>query len=141
MGSSLLEQHALARFVASGTFARHLRRIRPIYRERRDAAIRALETLLPRARWQGEAAGLHLYVTFPDTVNVQAVAADAYARNVLIELGAWHWAAPDNAPPSLVLGYGGISEARIRRGIRVIADALEEQLGRRRSHANWSVPT
>jgi GntR family transcriptional regulator / MocR family aminotransferase len=133
MGSSLLEQHALARFVESGSFARHLRRIRPIYRDRRDAAIRALETFLPSARWRGEAAGLHLLLTFPATVDAKAVTAAAYEQNVLVELGAWHWAISDQAPPSLVLGYGGASEARIRRGIRVIAEALEEQRSRHRS--------
>ena len=126
MGSSLLEQHALARFVESGAFARHLRRIRPIYRDRRDATVRALDALLPSARWQGEAAGLHLYVTFSTSIDVHAIAAAAYERNVLVELGTWHWAA-ERPPPSLVLGYGGASEPQIRRGLRVIAEALEQR--------------
>ncbi len=133
MGSSLLEQHAFARFVAGGAFARHLRRIRPIYRERRDATVRAVDTLLPEARRHGEAAGLHLYVTFPAGVDIGAVAAAAYRRNVLVELGSWHWAAPDQARPSLVLGYGGATEPLIRRGLAVIADVLEIGLPRPRS--------
>jgi DNA-binding transcriptional MocR family regulator len=45
---------------------------------------------------------------------------------VLLELGAWHWAAPDSAPPSLVIGYGSATEETIRRSIRVIAGAIEE---------------
>ena len=38
-GSGLLEQLAFARFVDRGDFARYLRRVRPIYRARRDATI------------------------------------------------------------------------------------------------------
>ena len=37
MGSTLFEQLAFARFLAAGDFTRHLRRIRPVYRARRDA--------------------------------------------------------------------------------------------------------
>lgn len=127
MGSSLLEQLALARFIESGAFARHLRHVRPIYRDRRDATIATLAALLPSARWQGEAAGLHLYLTLPDHVDEQAVARAAYERGVLLEPGAWHWATSDHAPPSLVFGYGSATEPDIRRGIRMIADAIEER--------------
>ena len=125
MGTSLLEQLALARFIQSGAFTRHLRHIRPVYRERRDATIAALADLLPNARWQGEAAGLHLYLTLPDHVDERAVARTAHERGVLLEHGAWHWASPGRTPPSLVLGYGSATEPAIRRGITVIADAVE----------------
>jgi GntR family transcriptional regulator/MocR family aminotransferase len=126
MGSSLFEQLTLARLIDSGAFARHLRHVRPIYRDRRDATIATLAALLPSARWRGEAAGLHLHVTLPDDVDERAVVRAAYERGVLLEFGAWHWAATD-APPSLVLGYGCASEAAIRRGISVVADAIEKR--------------
>ena len=71
MGSSLLEQLAFARFVGSGDFSRFLRRVRPIYRRRRDAAIDGLAELLPDARWQGAAGGLHLFVTLPGGVDTR----------------------------------------------------------------------
>ena len=44
---------------------------------------------------------------------------------MLLELGAWHWASPA-PPPSLVLGYGSATEPAIRRGITVIASAIED---------------
>ena len=126
MGSSLFEQLTLARYIESGAFARHLRRVRPIYRNRRDAAIATLTAHVPDARWQGEAAGLHLYLTLPDHVDEQRLGRAAYERGVLLELGSWHWAAPD-PPRSLVLGYGCANAETIRRGVRVIADAVHEQ--------------
>jgi GntR family transcriptional regulator / MocR family aminotransferase len=127
MGSGLLEQLAFARFVERGDFARYLRRVRPIYRRRRDAAIEALAALLPEASWRGEAGGLHLHVVLPDGVDERALARAAFERGVVIEDAAWHWARREQAPPSLVLGYGAVTEPTMRRAIAVLAEAIAAQ--------------
>jgi GntR family transcriptional regulator/MocR family aminotransferase len=124
MGSTLIDQLAFARFVDGGDFARYLRRVRPVYRGRRDATIEALERHLPEARSQGEAAGLHLHVLLPDGIDELELAAAAYERGVLVEDGAWHWARPEDAPPSIVLGYGSVGEPAIRRGVAILGDAV-----------------
>jgi GntR family transcriptional regulator / MocR family aminotransferase len=124
MGSGLLEQLAFARFVDRGDFARYLRRVRPVYRARRDATIAALAERLPEVRHHGAAAGLHLHVALPAGADERAVALIAEGRGVLIEEAARHWADPAQAPPSLVLGYGPLSEPAIRRGIGVLAEAV-----------------
>jgi GntR family transcriptional regulator/MocR family aminotransferase len=126
MGSALLEQLAFARFVDGGDFARYLRRVRPIYRRRRDATVAAVSELMPEARWQGATAGLHLHVLLPEGVDERALAIAAYDRGALIEDGAWHWANRAQAPPSIVLGYGAVTEPLIRRAVGIIAAALEE---------------
>lgn len=130
MGSSLLEQLAFARFVDRGDFSRHLRRVRPAYRARRDATIAALGELLPQARWQGAAAGLHLHVTLPGGVDERELVVAAHRRGVLLEDAAWHWARPGEAHPSIVLGYGAAAEPTIRRGVGMLAAAVAE-VGRR----------
>ena len=48
-----------------------------------------------------------------------------YERGVLVEDAAWHWARPGQAPPSLVLGYGALTESMSRNAIALIADALD----------------
>jgi GntR family transcriptional regulator / MocR family aminotransferase len=125
MGSGLLEQLAFARFVERGDFSRYLRRVRPIYRRRRDAALAALAELLPEARAQGAAGGLHLYVTLPADVDERALARAAFERGVLIEDAAWHWAHPTQPPPSLVLGYGSVTEPAIHRALAIVAEAMD----------------
>jgi GntR family transcriptional regulator/MocR family aminotransferase len=125
MGSGLLEQMAFARFVERGDFSRHLRRVRPIYRARRDATIAALAEHLPEATWRGAAAGLHLHVTLPDGVDERQLAHTAFERGILVEDAAWHWADADGLPPSLVVGYGAVAEPAIDRAVAVLAEAVE----------------
>ena len=126
MGTGLLEQLAFARLLDSGDFSRYLRRVRPVYRNRRDATIEALAEFLPDLRWQGAAAGLHLHVMLPADVNEGALAFAALQRGVLIEDAGWHWAQPELAAPSIVLGYGSLAEPAIRRGIALLAESMDE---------------
>ncbi|MFZ2043292.1 MAG: PLP-dependent aminotransferase family protein, partial [Trebonia sp.] len=58
-GSAALEQMALADFVTRGEFDRHLRRMRPVYRRRRDVLLAALARHLPGLEPDGVSAGLH----------------------------------------------------------------------------------
>ena len=124
MGSSLTEQVALARFIDGGDFARHLRRVRPLYRRRRDASIDALHALLPEARQQGAAAGLHLHLTLPGDVDMRSLRRAARARGLLVEDAAWHWADPSQAPPALVFGYGTLVDSAARRAVADLAAAV-----------------
>lgn len=129
LGTGLLEQLALARFLERGAFARHLRRVRPIYRERREAALSALAEFLPSTRVTGIAAGLHVYVRLPAGCREQDLVEAAGERGVLVEGAAWHWAAPETAQPGLVIGYGSSSVEAIRRGLRVLGAAYAQQGG------------
>jgi GntR family transcriptional regulator / MocR family aminotransferase len=61
-GPSTLDQIALAQFISSGGYDRHLRRMRRHYRERRDALASALQEAAPELTVRGVAAGLHLLI-------------------------------------------------------------------------------
>ena len=78
----------------------------------------------PRAKFL-LAAGLHLYVTLPDGVDVQAARRAVYERGVLIEDAAPHWADASRARPAIVLGYGSVQETSIAGALRVLGDALD----------------
>jgi GntR family transcriptional regulator/MocR family aminotransferase len=120
MGTAMLEQLALARFIEAGAFTRHLRRVRPVYRRRRDATLDALSTSLPGAVPTGIAAGLHVYVELPNWCDEAQLVEAARKRGLLIEGASWHWSAPQSAPPALVLGYGATDERAIREGLAIL---------------------
>jgi GntR family transcriptional regulator/MocR family aminotransferase len=121
-GSPSIEQLAFADFLAHGEFDRHLRRMRPVYRARRDALLRALQRHLPDVRPVGASAGLHVLAWLPPGTDEADVVTRARAAGANVEPLAPYWG--DGGPPGLLFGYGGITEAAIDEGVRIIANAV-----------------
>ncbi|HEX3256897.1 MAG TPA: PLP-dependent aminotransferase family protein [Pseudonocardia sp.] len=121
LGNPVLDQLVFARFLASGEFERHLRRVRIRQRARRDAMLGALREHLPHAQVLGVAAGLHLLVTLPGSDDV-ALAAEADAAGVLVHPLSTHRITP--GPPGLVLGYAAQAPDRIREAIARLGTAV-----------------
>ncbi len=68
----LVEQAALADFLREGHLERHIRRMRRLYKRRRDALLEALDRHFGRrAAVRGDAAGLHLTVRFSGAGNLR----------------------------------------------------------------------
>jgi len=122
-GTARIEQLAFAHFLTTGGLDRHLRRMRKVYRARRDALVAALAEELPGARVRGIAAGLHATVELPD-MDEAAVRASARERRVDFELLGDYRLGDNALPPALLLGYANLSEPAIRAGIRVLATGL-----------------
>jgi GntR family transcriptional regulator/MocR family aminotransferase len=119
-----LPQAVLAEFIGAGHFARHVRRMRALYRERRSALVDAIAQEFRGAlSVLGAEAGIHLVVTLPRGSRDQAVAARAAREGV--------WAMPLSrcyaggmSRQGLVLGYGGagadVIPAAVRRLRRIV---------------------
>ncbi|HEX3545005.1 MAG TPA: PLP-dependent aminotransferase family protein [Mycobacterium sp.] len=127
MGNTMLEQLALALFIETGGLTRHLRRVRPVYRRRRDTALSSIATSLPDAVPSGVAAGLHVYLQLPNWCDELSLIEAARTRGLLVEGASWHWSDPSTAPPALVIGYGAISEPAIRDGLAILGSFYERQ--------------
>ena len=133
-GAPGLDQEALALLMESGRFDRHLRRVREIYRARRDVLAAEAELAFGPGRLHGLAAGCHALLRLPDGTSERAVVATAATMGVRVNgLGrlpvraADADAEPDPRPPALVLGFGNVSEHQISRGIRTLAEAVRRQ--------------
>ena len=61
------EQHVIAAYMKGGYFETHIRRIRGVYAERRQALIDALQLELPELRIQSANQGMHLVVRLPES--------------------------------------------------------------------------
>ncbi len=122
-----LGQLTLARFIDSGAFARHLRRVRPVYRARRNRLLTALHTHLPAIQAAGEAAGLHLLLRLPAGLDSCAVADAAARHGIMLEETAQHWADPQAAPPAVLIGYGTLRESTLANGIEALASDLRNR--------------
>jgi GntR family transcriptional regulator / MocR family aminotransferase len=101
--AAVLDQLALAAFISSGRYDRHVRRSRLAYRQRRDRLVAALATTGLRAH--GLPAGLHAVVDLPAGHAEDDVVAAARGRGLAVEGLAAFALRPAPRQPALVVGY------------------------------------
>ncbi|VVE33904.1 DNA-binding protein [Pandoraea communis] len=127
-GGHRFEQLAMADFIRSGQFARHLGRMRRLYRERQTALRDALASYFdPAYAVIGERCGLHLTVrldpAFPDKAIVAAAQREGIGPRALSSF------ALDPLPTDngLVIGYGDTDASRIPSLIKRLATIVAAQ--------------
>lgn len=113
-------QRALADFLSEGGFARHVRRLHRVYRERRAALLDAAEVHL--GRWVKpvpSVTGLHVTFVAPKPLDDEAWVERARGRGVEVEaLSAY---CVEARQTGLVAGFGLLSVAQLREGIARVA--------------------
>ena len=123
-GCPRIDQHALAELIDSGEFDRHLRRMRILYRQRRDALLTALAAEMPEAVVSGIAAGLHATVRLPVACNEAAIRVEAQRRSIALEFLSEHYVGSRPGPAVMLLGYARSPESAIRAGVHALAAAI-----------------
>ncbi len=117
-------QLALADFIAEGHFARHLRRMRVLYRARREALLAALEAS-GRLQVRPTESGLHVIADLAPGLDATAVSAAAARRGV--EAAPLSLFCSSGAgPTALVLGFGAVDPARARAAVDDLSAAIDE---------------
>ena len=126
-----MEQYVLARFIADGSFVRHINRMRRIYLRRRDTLARELkEHFGDKIEILGTEAGVHLLVRLGGGL-LESEIIDA-ARGVGILLSGISEYIPDGSGDvlfsnALVLNFAGIGEDDIRAAVRLLAGKTVEK--------------
>ena len=123
-GSPALEQLALADFITRGEFDRHLRRMRPVYRRRRDALLAALARRLPELEPVGISAGLHLVTWLPPYLDERAVVEAAFADGVGVD-GVGPYRIEPRGAGGLIFGFATVKEPAIVEGVDILAHVIE----------------
>ena len=121
---SAIDQLAFADFLRRGEFDRHLRRMRAVYRARRDALVAALDRQLPQLQVSGAAAGLHVVLELPPEIDEAGVCTHAQARGVTVQSLSDHALPGYEGPGGLLIGYGGILDPALPHAIAELATAI-----------------
>ncbi|MEU8969749.1 PLP-dependent aminotransferase family protein [Streptomyces monashensis] len=109
--ASVLDQLALAEFIVSGAYDRHVRRMRQRYRHRRDRLVATLAEHAPHVEVTGLAAGLHAVLRLPPGTERSTVKAAAWQGVALDGLAAFrHPQGGPTAGDGLVVGYAAPAE-------------------------------
>ena len=125
-----LDQLALAEFIASGGYDRHVRRSRLAYRRRRDRLVAALRREVPHVRVTGIAAGLHVLCELAPGQREDEVVARAARRGLAVgALGSYRAGAATerDGRAALVVGYGTPPEHAFTGAVARLCAVLRDQ--------------
>ena len=123
-----LIQRTLAGFLANRGLQKHLRRVLPIYRERRDALLAAMQRHMPRAvSWTRPAGGYCCWVTLPRHHALGNLYQLALNEGLVFAPGDVFLAQP-SMDYHLRLCFGHQSVDTIRSGIEILGRLIREGL-------------
>ncbi|MGN9840799.1 MocR-like pyridoxine biosynthesis transcription factor PdxR [Nonomuraea sp. H19] len=126
LGSPVIEQYALAHFLRTGGYDRHLRRMRREYRRRRDALVTALAEELPKVQVRGIEAGLHAYLELPEGWDEQEVVRIALSLGVSAEPVGPMRTSP--GPPAVVVGFARLPTYKAAEAVRGLKVRMSGQI-------------
>ncbi|HUI70721.1 MAG TPA: PLP-dependent aminotransferase family protein [Spirochaetia bacterium] len=125
----VLEQLALAEFMSAGHYARHLRRMRQHYLERRDVLVHALtETLGDLLEPSVPEVGMHLVAWLTTRGSAEPLAQRASLHGVHA-LPVSRFSARRLSRDGLVLGFSSARPEELRAGVRTLGIALRNPRG------------
>jgi len=119
-------QSAVAGFIAEGHLTRHVRKMRDIYKQRRQLLLELVQDklgqwLLPIPSFYG----MHI-ATFADSgIDLESVSRALLSQQVKIHTLSRYFFGPQSQA-GLVFGYGTVDLPEIRRGVSVLRMALQQ---------------
>lgn len=131
--ATMVSQRAVAQFIESGLFYRHIRLMYKLYAQRRAALVDAIASHLPFLRIPPqESAGLFLITLFDDSLgrlkDVEVAERASHAGLYVVPLSSLYMT--EDRRSGLVFGYGAIRpedfDEPIRRLLSVIRAALQQ---------------
>lgn len=123
-----LNQRALADFLTSGEYARHLERIIPVYRSRRDGLLAALQAYFPpELRWTHPSGGFFVWVWLPENLSPQILFSRALKSGITIAPAAAFY--PGQAAQSAFrLAFSRYPEEVLERAAMILGRLIEVML-------------
>lgn len=139
LGSSGLNQLALAELLERGYLGGHLNKIQPAYRARRDALLEGLRAHLPgEVRWHRPSRGVSVWLELPGDLDPERVFDEGVRRRVLV--GPGHvYAADEGTRPGVRLNFCFEPEARLIEGAARVAQAIEAARSRPSAAGSFSM--
>ena len=126
--TSMFTQIVAFEVARDGFLDEHVKTIRRVYRERRDAMLSALRECFPlEITWTQPRGGLFLWVTLPGEIDSAELLNAALRQNVAFVPGDTFYPEGD-AGSHMRLNFSNATPEQIREGIRRLSIAVEEKL-------------
>ncbi|SOC25768.1 GntR family transcriptional regulator [Ureibacillus xyleni] len=115
------DQHILANFMKDGHFAKHLNRMRKIYRKKHDKLIYTISTFYPNVTIKGDHAGMHILISVPLNETESELKQKASNAKIAVYPVSEYQIKPLNyRQPTFLLGFGGIPFEKIDKALHLL---------------------
>ncbi len=122
-------QLTISSYLATQPWFEQVKVFREVYRERRDALLESLESLMPPGTtWTVPAGGFYSWVTLPAGLDATAMLPRAVAALVAYVPGTGFYAPGAGGEHELRLSYCYPEPDRIREGVRRLAGVIETEV-------------
>ena len=126
-----LAQAILAEYMRRGHLGRHLERTRKAYSGRLAALEQALTKHMPsETKWTRPEGGMCVWVELPPGFDSNELLIHVRERGVIFAPGRYFYF-QNPQPNTLRLGFAGVNEREIARGIAIMADVLRNEMRKR----------
>ncbi len=126
-GAPMLEQLALVEFMRSGMFEKHIRRMRRVYRARRDALVDSLKSTFGESIHIGERhGGLNVLVRFDVSFAAGELAERARADGIGLRTASSYYEHSLDGV-TLLMGFAAIPEQTIADGVAALARCMRNR--------------
>lgn len=121
-------QRAHAAFLRDKGLKRHLRRVLPVYKRRRDTLLLALEHYMPETvQWTRPAGGFCCWLTLPRHHALRDLHRDAMQRGLALTPGEVFLAQP-STHVHLRLAFGGQTREAIHTSVELLSQLIRQRL-------------
>ncbi|MDQ7025528.1 MAG: PLP-dependent aminotransferase family protein [Anaerolineae bacterium] len=122
-------QAIAALYLSGGYLTEHLPRIIELYRPRRDAMLKALETYMPQGfRWTEPEGGMFLWVMGPDGLDAENLYHQCVQNSVAFVPGRYFYFEQGVGIETLRLNFTMVSADMITQAVQTIASAAEAMM-------------
>ncbi|MBB5775954.1 DNA-binding transcriptional MocR family regulator [Nonomuraea jabiensis] len=128
LSHSSFTQLAVGQYLATQPWREQIKSFRELYRERRDALLDALESLMPpEVTWTRPAGGFFVWATLPEGLDSKAILPRAVAERVAFVPGTGFFSDGSGAR-HMRLSYCFPEPDRIREGVRRLAGVIDQEM-------------
>jgi 2-aminoadipate transaminase len=122
-------QHVLHRYVTDCDIDDHIKEIREVYGNQRNAMIRMIEDHFPSGvSFTRPEGGLFLWMTLPDGVSATALFERGLENGVVVVPGTAFYAGGGGGDNAVRLNFSGVDEDEINMGMRVLAGVVGQMM-------------
>ena len=115
-------QQIIANFMSSGSFERHLNKMRKIYREKLNYILERLKPHEDQLKIEGALTGMHFTITVDNGLTMSQCLHSA--EKLKLKLNVYNYAEENELLPKFIIGFGGIPNHKLKEHTDVLIKSL-----------------